>query len=49
MNPLAIGLIALGIVFLGSGSECVIVSNRQVVFDNKPACHKMMHVFNFRE
>jgi RNA polymerase sigma factor (sigma-70 family) len=35
--------------FPGSGSKYMIMSNRQVVFDNKPACHKMMHVFHFRK
>ena len=35
--------------YLGSGSKCMIMSNCKVVFDNKPACHEMMHIFGFRE
>jgi hypothetical protein len=34
---------------MGSGSKYMIAGKRQVVFDNEPACHQMMHVFNLRE
>ena len=33
----------------GSGSKYMIISNRQVVLDNKPACDQMMHVLRFRK
>ena len=33
----------------GSGSKYMIVSNSEIVFDNKRARHKMMHVFCFQE
>ena len=43
-------LILYKLIYLGgSGSKYMIMSNCQVVLNNEPASHKMMHILDFRK